>query len=51
MMTAAEARRKARELRKEAARQTSSTMKHEMIQIAEQFDLLAAELERLEDEG
>ena len=47
-MTAAEARRKARDLRKEAAKQTNSTVKHELSQIADQFELLAAELEELE---
>lgn len=50
MMTAAEARRKAREIREQAAKQSSSEVRYEMTQAADQFDLLAAELERLEKE-
>ena len=50
MMSAAEARRKARAIREDAAKQASSAVRYELSQVADQFDQLAAELEKLQRE-
>lgn len=50
MMTAAQARQKAREIREQAAKQPNSNLRYEMTLVAEQFEQLAAELERIERE-
>ncbi len=47
MMTAAEARRRARGLREQAIKETSGKLRDELKAIAEQYDILAVEIDRL----
>ncbi len=51
MMTAAEARRRSQKIREDAKQQTSSAVRYEMEQVAEQYDLLAASLEETEEDS
>lgn len=51
MMTAAQARQRARELREQALTQVSARLRYELRQIADQYDLLAAELDRFQGDA
>ena len=48
IMSAAQARQRAREFREQAMRETDPRLRDELKQIAEHYDLLARELDRLE---
>ncbi|HTY67313.1 MAG TPA: hypothetical protein VMH36_11720 [Alphaproteobacteria bacterium] len=51
LMTSVMARERARHAREEAMKQASFTLRYHMQETAAQFDLLAAELDRLERAG